>query len=299
MLDTLNILFIAPAVNVQLIIDGLFIGAIFALSAYGLALVWGVMNIKNLAQGDFVIMGGYCTLFLKSNGVPLYLILPIVAVGMFLYGWLIYATVIRRVLGQDIFVSLLATFGLSLLMQQSINLVFGPEVQTVDMKLEVFDFFDGMVTVPMSKLLAFGLAGLIALCVVVFMKKSRTGQAIRATAQDARAARVLGINIDRVYAFTFSFNSAICGVAGVLVSIIFVIQPFYGITYSLGSFAIVTAAGLGNLPGVIMAAFGIGVFTKYCGFFESAYEYAAPVVVLLSVLMWRQHSMKKNRQAVK
>jgi branched-chain amino acid transport system permease protein len=218
---------------------------------------------------------------------------------MFLYGWLIYVTVIRRVLGQDMFVSLLATFGLSLLMQQSINLVFGPEVQTIDMKLEVFDFFEGMVTVPMSKLLAFGLAGLIAICVVVFMKKSRMGQAIRATAQDARAARVLGINIDRVYAFTFSFNSALCGVAGVLVSIIFVIQPFYGITYSMGSFAIVTAAGLGNLPGVIMAAFGIGVFTKYCGFFESAYEYAAPVVVLLSVLMWRQHSMKKNRQAVK
>lgn len=299
MLDTLNILFIAPAVNVQLIIEGLFIGAIFALSAYGLALVWGVMNIKNLAQGDFVIMGGYCTLFLKLNGVPLYLIVPIVAGGMFLYGWLIYVTVIRRVLGQDMFVSLLATFGLSLLMQQSINLVFGPEVQTIDMKLEVFDFFDGMVTVPMSKLLAFGLAGLIAICVVVFMKKSRMGQAIRATAQDARAARVLGINIDRVYAFTFSFNSALCGVAGVLVSIIFVIQPFYGITYSMGSFAIVTAAGLGNLPGVIMAAFGIGVFTKYCGFFESAYEYAAPVVVLLSVLMWRQYSMKKNRQAVK
>lgn len=299
MLDTLNILLVAPAVNVQLIIEGLFIGAIFALSAYGLALVWGVMNIKNLAQGDFVIMGGYCTLFLKLNGVPLYLIVPIVAAGMFLYGWLIYVTVIRRVLGQDMFVSLLATFGLSLLMQQSINLVFGPEVQTVDMKLEVFDFLDGMVTVPMSKLLAFGLAGLIALCVVVFMKKSRTGQAIRATAQDARAARVLGINIDRVYAFTFSFNSALCGVAGVLVSIIFVIQPFYGITYSMGSFAIVTAAGLGNLPGVIMAAFSIGVFTKYCGFFESAYEYAAPVVVLLSVLMWRQHAMKKNRQAVK
>jgi branched-chain amino acid transport system permease protein len=299
MLDTLNILLVVPAVNIQLIIEGLFIGAIFALSAYGLALVWGVMNIKNLAQGDFVIMGGYCTLFLNLNGVPLYLIVPIVAGGMFLYGWLIYVTVIRRVLGQDMFVSLLATFGLSLLMQQSINLVFGPEVQTIDMKLEVFDLFDGMVTVPMSKLLAFGLAGLIALCVVVFMKKSRTGQAIRATAQDARAARVLGINIDRVYAFTFSFNSALCGVAGVLVSIIFVIQPFYGITYSMGSFAIVTAAGLGNLPGVIMAAFGIGVITKYCGFFESAYEYAAPVVVLLSVLMWRQHSMKRNRQAVK
>ena len=165
--------------------------------------------------------------------------------------------VIRRILDQDMFVSLLATFGLSLLMQQVINRIFGPEVQTVDMQLPVFDAFDNMVTIPSSKLIALGLAAIIAIAVVLFMKKSRTGQAIRATAQDPRAARVLGINIDRVYAFTFAFNSALCGAAGVLVSIIFVIQPFYGITYSMGSFAIVTAAGLGNLPAVIISAFGI------------------------------------------
>ena len=85
-------------------------------------------------------------------------------------------------------------------MQQVINRIFGPEVQTIDMKLKVFDFFDGMVTVPSSKLLALGLAATIALAVVIFMKRSRTGQAIRATAQDPRAARVLGINVDRVYA---------------------------------------------------------------------------------------------------
>jgi len=143
------------------------------------------------------------------------------------------------------------------------------------------------------------MAGLISISVVIFMKRSRTGQAIRATAQDPRAARVLGINIDRIYAFTFAFNSALCGAAGVLVSIIFVIQPFYGITYSMGSFAIVTAAGLGNLPAVIVSAFGIGMFTKYFGFFNSALEYAAPVGVLLAVLLWRQISMSRNRQAVK
>ena len=229
MLDELQLLFVwAPVINVQLILEGIFVGAIFALSAYGLALVWGVMNIKNLAQGDFVIMGGYMAFWLNMLGMPLLLILPIVIVSMFLFGWVIYLLVIRRILDQDMFVSLLATFGLSLLMQQVINRIFGPEVQTVDMQLPVFDAFDNMVTIPSSKLLALSLAATIAIAVVLFMKKSRTGQAIRATAQDPRAARVLGINIDRVYAFTFAFNSALCGAAGVLVSIIFVIQPFYG-----------------------------------------------------------------------
>ena len=92
---------------------------------------------------------------------------------MFVYGWVVYLLVIRRILDQDMFVSLLATFGLSLLMQQAINLKFGPEVQTIDMQLPVFDAFDSMVTIPSSKLLALGLAAFIAVCVVVFMKSSR------------------------------------------------------------------------------------------------------------------------------
>ena len=299
-MDNLQLLLVwAPVINIQLILEGIFIGAIFALSAYGLALVWGVMNIKNLAQGDFVIAGGYMAFALNMYGFPLFLILPIVIVSMFCYGWVVYLLVIRRILDQDMFVSLLATFGLSLLMQQVINRIFGPEVQIIDMKMPVYEAFDSMVSIPTSKILALVMAALISISVVIFMKRSRTGQAIRATAQDPRAARVLGINIDRIYAFTFAFNSALCGAAGVLVSIIFVIQPFYGITYSMGSFAIVTAAGLGNLPAVIVSAFGIGLFTKYFGFFNSALEYAAPVGVLLAVLLWRQISMSRNRQAVK
>ena len=197
MLDNLQLLFVwAPVINIQIILEGIFVGAVFALSAYGLALVWGVMNIKNLAQGDFVIMGGYMALALTSADVPLPLILLIVIVSMFVYGWAIYVVMIRRIIDQDMFVSLLATFGLSLLMQQVMNLIFGPEVQTVDMEMPVYDMFDNMVTIPSSKILSLGLAALIAFVVVIFMKNSRTGQAIRATAQDARAARVLGIDTD-------------------------------------------------------------------------------------------------------
>ena len=301
MWDNLQLLFVwAPVINIQIILEGIFVGAVFALSAYGLALVWGVMNIKNLAQGDFVIMGGYMALALSSMDVPLMMIMLIVIAAMFVYGWIVYVVMIRRIIDQDMFVSLLATFGLSLLMQQVMNLIFGPEVQTVDMELPVYDAFDNMVTIPSSKIISLVLAAVIALAVIAFMKKSRTGQAIRATAQDARAARVLGIDTDRVYAITFAFNSALCGAAGVLVSIIWVIQPFYGITYSVRTFAIVTAAGLGNLPGVIGAGFGIGLFEKYTGvILGTAYEVAAPVTILLLVLIWRQISMRRNRQVVK
>ena len=301
MLDNLQLLFVwAPIINLQVILDGIFVGAVFALSAYGLALVWGVMNIKNLAQGDFVIMGGYLALSLHYLGIPLPLILIIGVALMFVFGWGIYILIIRRIIDQDMFVSLLATFGLSLLLQQVLNLFYGPEVQTIDMKMGAYDAFDYMVSIPYSKVLSLILAAIITICVVIFMKRSRMGQAIRATAQDPRAARVLGIDTDRVYAFTFAFNAALCGAAGVLVSIIWVIQPFYGITYSVRSFAIVTAAGLGNLPGVISAAFGIGLFEKYTGMIlGTAYEVAAPVAILLIVLIIRQISMKRNRQPVR
>jgi branched-chain amino acid transport system permease protein len=301
MLSNLELLFYwAPIINVQIVLEGIFVGAVFALSAYGLALVWGVMNIKNLAQGDFVIMGGYMAFSLHAMHVPLPLIMIAVMVGMFMFGWVIYIIMIRRIIDQDMFVSLLATFGLSLLVQQVMNIIYGPEVQTVDMELPIYDAFDGMVTIPSSKILSLFFAAVIAAGVIIFMKKSRLGQAIRATSQDARAARVLGINTDRVYAFTFAINAALCGAAGVLVSIIWVIQPFYGITYSVRSFAIVTAAGLGNLPGVITAGFGIGLFEKYVGVIVgTAYEVAAPVSILLIVLIIRQISMKRNRQVVK
>ena len=301
MIDNLNLLFVyAPIMNIQVILDGIFVGAVFALSAYGLALVWGVMNVKNLAQGDFVIMGGFIALGLHEYlGIHPIISIPIVLILMFAYGWAVYKLIIKRVIDNDMFVSLLATFGLSLLMQQVMNLIYGPEVRIIDPELPIYEFFD-FVTVPMAKIISLILAAIFALIITLFMKKSRMGQAIRATAQDARAARVLGINTDNVYAFTFALNAAICGVAGVMVSMIWVLQPFYGITYSLRTFAIVTAAGLGNFPAVIGTGFGLGLIEKYTSIILGVeYEIAAAVVMLLVVLMWRQIQMRKNRQAVR
>lgn len=299
MMDNLSLLQLAPTLNVQLLLDGLFVGAIFALAAYGLALVWGVMNLKNLAQGDFVIMGGYIAWWLGTQGVHPLFGVPLAAVFMFGFGWLVYRIVISRVVDKDLFTSLLATFGLAIMLQQLLNLLFGPDTRTANAGFETLFLFDNQVTVTQIRLISLVLCLLLAGGLVFFMKTSRIGQAIRATAQDPRAAKVMGIDTDRVYAFTFSLNSAICGVAGAMISMIWVIQPFFGITHSIRSFVIVTAAGLGNLPGVVLSGIGLGIAEQFGGFILGAeFQQAIVVGVLIAVLIWRQIQMGRHRQVV-
>ena len=188
---------------------------------------------------------------------------------------------------------------MSLVLQQLLNLIFGPDVQVAKSGFAINSLFGGLVTVANIKFLSFILAGILAAIVILFMKKSRMGQAIRATAQDARAAKVMGIDTDKVYAFTFSLNSAICGAAGALISMIWVIQPFYGITHSIRAFVIVTAAGLGNLPGVIMAGLGLGVAEQYGGFVLGAeFQQVTVTGLLVAVLLYRSYQMNKVRQVV-
>jgi len=300
MLDNITLLIQAPVLNVQLLLDGLFVGAIFALAAYGLALVWGVMNVKNLAQGDFVIMGGYIAWWLqKYAGIHPIFGLPVAMLVMFGFGWAIYVIIISRVIGKDLFTSLLATFGLALVISQLLNLAFGPEVQVAESGFAINTLFGGMVTVASIKFISLVLAAILAGMVVTFMKISRMGQAIRATAQDPRAAKVMGIDTERVYAFTFALNAAICGAAGALISMIWVIQPFFGIAHSIRSFVIVTAAGLGNLPGVIMAGLGLGAAEIYAGFiFGAELQQFTVVGLLVAVLVWRQIQYSRHRQVV-
>ena len=323
-----------PVVNLKIIIDGVMIGALFALAAYGLALVWGVMNVKNLAQGDFVIGGGYVSWWLVKN-VGLHPLLarsqkkPMIIVslvtgfvfivatylgdsagsiagyaGMVLTILLIinggiYNLVISRVIERDLFTSLLATFGLAIMGAQIMNLLFGSDTQSLDLGYDTLYFADGLIDIPIAKLIGVIMAAALATVVIIFMKRSRMGQAIRATAQDARAARVLGIDTEKVYAFTFSLNAAICGAAGAIIVMVWVIQPFYGITYSVRAFVIVTAAGLGNLPGVIAAGLGIGAAEQYGSHvFGIGYQQAIAVMLLLAVLVFRLMQQKRNRQVL-
>ncbi len=300
MLDNITLLGIAPLLNVQLLLDGLFVGALFALAAYGLALVWGVMNVKNLAQGDFVMMGGYIAFTMTKLGIHPIFGLPVAIVFMFGFGWVVYRVIIYRVIGKDLFTSLLATFGMAIVIQQLLNLIFSPDVMVAESGFAIRSYLGDMVTVADIKLISFILAAVLATLVITFMKYSRMGQAIRATAQDPRAARVMGIDTERVYAFTFALNAAICGAAGVLISMIWVLQPFFGMTYSIRAFVIVTAAGLGNLPGVIIAGLWLGAAEQFAGFILGAELQQFTVVgLLVAILVWRQIEQSRHRQVVR
>lgn len=298
-LGNLGLLFEFPVVNLNIIVQGAMIGSIFVLAAYGLALVWGVMNVKNLAQGDFVIAGGYTSWWLAQQGLHPLLGIPIAFIVLWVIGWVIYKTVIRRVIERDLFTSLLATFGLGIMMAQLMNLMFGSDTQSLRLDFDSLDYFDDLVNIPIAKLIGVILALSLAGSVIIFMKSSRMGQAIRATAQDPRAARVMGIDTDKIYAFTFSLNSAICGAAGAIIVMVWEIQPFYGIAYSIRSFVIVTAAGIGNIPGVIAAGLGIGTLEQYgAHIFGIGYQQAIAVMLLLLVLIYRLAQQRRIRQVL-
>ncbi len=299
-LSNLQILTVAPVFNVQLLLDGLLIGAVFALAAYGMALVWGVMNIINITQGEFVVLGGYVAVEFAAHGIHPLFAVPVAAAFLFVVGWLFYRAVIFRVVDQDLFISLLATFGISILLQQLMNTVFGADVRVANAHLDSWQILGGMVTVSQVKLVSFVVCVALGVGLVWFLKASRLGQAIRATAQNARAARVLGIDTDRVYAMTYALNAAICGTAGALVAMAYTIHPYIGLPYTLRSFMIVIVAGLGNLGAVIVSGVGLGIAENYAGFILGAqFQLAFVFLLLVAVLVVRNWRLQRQRRYLK
>lgn len=295
--DNLQILFAAPVFSLQLLIDGILVGAVFALAAFGMALVWGVMKIINFAQGEFVILGGFLLYALNKAGLHPFLGVPVSAAALFVIGWVIYRIAIVRVIEKDLFISILATFGIAILLQQLMNQIFGADVQTVEAGLGTWFLLDGQVTVLQIKIVSFFIAIVLGVILALFLKKTRLGQAIRATAQHYRAAQILGVDTDRVYAITFALNAAICGAAGALVSMIWVIQPFMGLAYTIRSFMIVIVAGLGNVIGVALAGLGLGAAENFAGFILGAEFQAAFIFSLLVIiLLWRNFRLSLKRQ---
>ena len=284
-MSNLTILFDAPIFALQLVVDGIMVGAIFALIAYGMALVWGVMNLINIAQGELVMLGGYIVYYLAAAGLPPLLGVPIAAMVMYIVGWALYRGFLFRIVDKDLFISILATFGLSILIQQLANQMFGANIRTVQSSLGSYNLAGGTLIVSQVKLVGFVVALVCGGALVVFLKKSRTGQAIRATAQNARAAKVLGIDTNRVYATTFAINGALCGAAGGLVAMTWIIHPYLGLTYTIRAFMIAIVAGLGNLAGVIFAGSGLGIAENLAGFLLGAEYQAAFVFSLLVVIL--------------
>jgi len=294
------LIFKAPILMVQASMDGILLGILFALIAYGMALQWGVMNIINIAQGDLVILGGYIAYSMYLAGIhPAYgvIVSPII---MFFVGWGLYKLVINKVVDRDLFISILATFGIAILMQQLMNFIFGADVVVAQSEFGTTMLFDNSVTLPNSKIFSAFISVLFAIVLVIYMKKSKLGRAIRATAQNARAAKILGVDTEKVYAATFGINAALCGVAGALISITFTLHPYVGLPYTVRSFMIVIVAGLGNLPAVAVSGMGLGMFEEFADYIlGTEFRIGSVFMLLVFILVYRRFKLSRKREYLK
>ena len=294
------LIFKAPILMVQASMDGILLGILFALIAYGMALQWGVMNIINIAQGDLVIMGGYIAYFMYVAGIhPAFgiIVSPII---MYFVGWGLYKLVLNKVVDRDLFISILATFGISILMQQLMNFVFGADVVVAQSNFGTTMLFDNSVTLPNSKIFSAIVSVVFAIFLIIYMKRSKLGRAIRATAQNARAAKILGVDTEKVYAATFGINAALCGVAGALIAITFTLHPYVGLPYTVRSFMIVIVAGLGNLPGVALSGMGLGVFEEFADYIlGTEFRIGAVFMLLVFILVYRRFKLSRKREYLK
>jgi branched-chain amino acid transport system permease protein len=294
------LIFKAPILIVQASMDGILLGILFALIAYGMALQWGVMNIINIAQGELVIMGGYIAYFMYVAGIhPAFgvIVSPII---MYFVGVGLYKLVINKVVDRDLFISILATFGISILAQQLMNFIFGADVVVAQSNFGTTMLFDNSVTLPNSKIFSAAVSIVFAIGLVFYMKKSKLGRAIRATAQNARAAKILGVDTEKVYAATFGINAALCGVAGSLIAITFTLHPYVGLPYTVRSFMIVIVAGLGNLPGVAISGMGLGVFEEFADYIlGTEFRIGAVFLLLVVILVYRRFKLSRKREYLK
>jgi branched-chain amino acid transport system permease protein len=300
MIDNILLLLDNPVSIADLVIQGLMVGAVFALIAYGMALVWGVMNIINIAQGEFVILGGFVAFYFSKWGITPFLAVPAAAVALYLIGWLLYRVVIYRIVDRDLFTSILATFGISIFLQQVMNEALTTEPEVARSGLGTWTLANGGITIEQVRLAAFLFAALIGVILAIYLRSSRAGQAIRATAQNARAARIMGIDTDAVYARTFALNAAICGAAGALVAMIWAVQAYGGLIYTVRAFVVVIIAGLGNLTGVIGAGIALGALENLAGFiFGLGYQQAFVFGLIPAVLIYRRVRLSFARKVLR
>ena len=294
------LIFQVPILMVQASLDGILLGILFALIAYGMALQWGVMNIINIAQGDLVILGGYITYFMYLSGIHPALGVIVAPAIMYFVGVGIYKLVINKVVDRDLFISILATFGISILFMQLMNFAFGADVVLANSEFGTTMLFNNSVTLPNSKIFSAFISIIFAIGLVVYMKKSKLGRAIRATAQNARAAKILGVDTEKVYAATFGINAALCGVAGSLIAITFTIHPYMGLPYTIRSFMIVIIAGLGNLPGVALSGMGLGVYEEFADYIlGTEFRIGSVSLLLVLILVYRRFKLSRKREYLK
>jgi len=275
---------------------GLSLGSVLLLAAIGLAITFGVMGVINMAHGELIMLGAYTTyvvqqLLPSSHEWSLLIAVPAAFLVSALVGVLIERFVIRFLYGRPL-ETLLATFGVSLILQQAVRVIFSPLNRTVitpewmSGALEINPVFS--LTYNRLYIIFFALAVFLAL--LTLLKKTRLGLQVRAVSQNRATARGLGIRSERVNALTFGLGSGIAGVAGVALAQLTNVGPNLGQSYIIDSFMVVVFGGVGNLWGTLTAAFSLGIANKLLE--PMAGAVLAKIVVLVFIILFIQKRPK-------
>lgn len=271
----------------QVLLSGILLGGLYALMALGLALVWGVLNIVNLAHGAFIMVGAYVTwaLFTYLHIDP-FVALPVAAAVLFVIGYAVQRGILNLVIRAPMFNTLLITFGLEVVLTFLAQLVFSADFRTINPSYAGSNFTVGGITIPYLQLVAFLIACALTFALWAFLTRSRIGRGIRAAAQNLVAARLYGVAPRSIYALTFGLGTALAGVAGGLYGTVSQINPYIGGALTAKSFVIAIIGGLDNPLGVIVGGLFLGVVESltalYIGpTYKDAISFGLLVLVLI------------------
>lgn len=273
----------------QATVYGILQGGLLALVAVGFSLVWGVMNVVNLSHGAFVILGAYVGWEMHQElGLDPLLGMLVAAAVLFVIGYVVQRWLINLVINGPIFITLLLTFGLSLIIIQGMNVAFTANYRSIKTSYASNSIHLGEVHIPVGRLVAFGIAVVVTLLLVALVTRTRTGISILATGMDRGAARLMGIKARHVYALTFGISAAMAAIAGTMVGTVGTFNAAAAGGYTLLSFVIAVLGGLGNMYGALVGGIVIGLVESWAGLYlNGTWQSAIAFLVLVIVLIVR------------
>lgn len=272
---------------INIVVSGLLTGLVYGLAALGLSVIFGVVRVVNFAHGEMMVAGMYGAVLLFGQfGLDPVLSAPLVAAVLFAFGWGLQRGLVNRFVERPEHMQFILLLGVATVLLNLLLMVFGPDSRGVQVDY-VFDTVEiGPLLVDAVRFRAGVGAVVVAAALFAFFRLSRTGKAIRACADNPLGARVVGLNLDGLYAFTFGIGAAVVGIAGALMTLVVETRPQLAPEYTLLSFIIVIVGGLGSLPGALLGGVLIGVSEALAGFLlmpslKALFSYLVLIVVLL------------------
>lgn len=273
----------------QLIINGLLLGGIYALISIGLTLIFGVLEIINFAHGEFLMLGMYASFWLfELLGIDPYLSLLILVPGFFLLGLAVQRIIIQPIIDAPPLNQIFATVGLSIVLQNVALFFWKADYRTVRTAYSSLVLKTDGLMISFPRLVAFVLALTMIAALLIFLKKTYTGKAIQALAQQRRASMLMGINIYRTYQIAFGIGTACVGAAGAMLIPIYYAFPTVGSLFVLVAFVVVILGGYNSMVGALVGGLIIGLVEAFSGFFLSPHlKEAIYFAIFILILLYK------------